>query len=120
MSVRGVLRVVAGGSLGFWCPGCECMHVLTPGWTFNGNYDKPTFSPSVLVRSGHYGERVMPEGADRSCWCTYNAEHPDEPASYRCTICHSFVCDGNIQFLTDCTHALAGRTLALKVPILNS
>jgi hypothetical protein len=28
-------------------------------------------------------------------------------------VCHSFVTDGRIQFLTDCTHAFAGRTVDL-------
>lgn len=27
--------------------------------------------------------------------------------------CHSFVADGQIQFLSDCTHALAGQTVPL-------
>ncbi len=27
--------------------------------------------------------------------------------------CHSFVTDGHIRFLNDCTHALAGTTVAL-------
>lgn len=113
MSGRGVLRIIEGGSLGFWCPGCEGMHVVTSGWTFDGNYDAPTFSPSVLVTSGHYVQREMPPGADRECWCTYNAAHPDEPSKFRCTICHSFVRNGNIKFLGDSTHALAGKTVAL-------
>jgi phage terminase large subunit GpA-like protein len=29
--------------------------------------------------------------------------------------CHSFVTDGRIEFLSDCTHALAGKTLDLPV-----
>jgi len=28
-------------------------------------------------------------------------------------ICHSFIRDGKIQFLGDCTHALAGQTVDL-------
>src|SRR5208337_2210976 len=32
----------------FRCPGCNDWHVLKD-WTFNGNLEKPTFSPSVLV-----------------------------------------------------------------------
>lgn len=84
MSGRGVLRIIEGGELGFWCPGCEHMHLVNSGWTFNGNYDKPTFSPSVLVTGGHR--------------------------------CHSFVQGGHIQFLSDCTHALAGQTVELQPP----
>jgi hypothetical protein len=29
------------------------------------------------------------------------------------SICHSFVTDGRIQFLNDCTHSLAGQTVDL-------
>lgn len=81
-----------------------------PRWTYNGNPDKPTFSPSVLVRTGHY---VSDRKSTDDCWCDYNAEHPDDPAPFTCVICHSFVRDGRIQFLGDCTHALAGQTVDL-------
>lgn len=47
-----------------YCPGCKWMHVIhTDGraqqnghkWTFNGDMEKPTFSPSVhLVGQCHY------------------------------------------------------------------
>ena len=30
--------------------------------------------------------------------------------------CHSFVTDGEIKFLGDCEHALAGKTVALAIP----
>ena len=40
---------------GFWCPGCKEYHSfdVTPGrgWRFNGDIDKPTFSPSLLYPS---------------------------------------------------------------------
>ena len=79
----------------FWCPGCECAHGIwtmkrggTPNWEFNGREDKPTFSPSILVR--------YPNGATGK----------DE-------VCHSYVRDGQIQFLNDCTHKLAGQTVEL-------
>lgn len=31
-------------------------------------------------------------------------------------VCHSFVRDGRIEFLSDCTHALAGQTVELSEP----
>lgn len=76
--------------------------------------NKPTFSPSVLVRNGHYLPGRI--SADGSCWCTYNAEKEakgEKPAPFKCGVCHSFVTDGRIQFLGDCTHALAGQTVDL-------
>lgn len=74
--------------LQFYCPGCKCSHALNSTWKFNGNYDKPTVSPSVLVR-----------------W--YNSEKKEEAR------CHSFIKDGMIQFLSDCTHELKGQTVEL-------
>ena len=101
------------------CPGCGEFHsmqvapsggpVSGPNWGFNGNLEKPTFTPSILSRSGHYASHFVPGS---SCWCTYNAEHPED-ATFNCNICHSFVTDGRIQFLNDCTHALAGQTVDL-------
>jgi hypothetical protein len=38
----------------FWCPGCEQHHLFAvrkegrPSWTFDGNMQQPTFSPSLL------------------------------------------------------------------------
>lgn len=120
MSVRGVLRIGEGGRLGFWCPGCEEIHYINTTqtlhqharWTFNGDYDKPTFHPSVLVTSGHYS----PSWQGPKCWCTYNAEHADDPAPYKCSRCHSWVRDGQIEFLSDSTHELAGMTAHLMSP----
>lgn len=106
-----ILRVAEGNGLTFWCPGCDTVHVINHGgngWAWNGNAEKPTFSPSVLVTSGHYSP-----GERGACWCTYNAEHPDAPAPFKCQRCHSFVRDGQIQFLTDSTHHLAGQTVPL-------
>jgi hypothetical protein len=108
------LRTIEGGRLGFWCPGCEEPHMITVdgtgAWTWNGNIESPTFSPSILVQCGHYAPgRANPE----SCWCTYNAEHPDDPSGFICYACHSFVTDGKIQFLADSTHKLSGQTVDL-------
>ena len=100
----------------FVCPGCNVGHAFytDPGhykatWNFNGDLEKPTFSPSLLVQTGHY---VKGHEKD-DCWCTYNEKHPDDPAPFECAICHSFVRDGKIQFLNDCTHELAGQTVEL-------
>lgn len=105
------LRLAEGNNLSFWCPGCNSVHSIKfgpGGWTWNGDAERPTFSPSVLLKTGHYAH-------DHSgrCWCTYNSEHPDKPAPFKCGVCHSFVVDGQIQFLGDCTHALAGQTVPL-------
>jgi hypothetical protein len=88
-----VLRSADDGQLIFWCPGCDGAHGVGvgegsgPRWSWNNDIDKPTFSPSILVTYGH------------------GHEPPD--------ICHSFVKDGMIQFLGDCTHSLANQTVEL-------
>lgn len=117
MSERGVLRIADGGRVLFRCPGCDEIHQIQTGdgsgprWGFNGHYDKPTFTPSILIRTGHH----VPGYANGPCWCTYAEEHPDEEDDgFKCSVCHSFVTDGQIQFLNDCTHHLAGQTVPLK------
>lgn len=67
-----------------FCPGCKCSHVFDERWTFNGDYDKPTFSPSMLVNGGGHGMR-----------------------------CHSFIQNGKIMFLSDCDHELKSQTVDL-------
>jgi hypothetical protein len=97
----------------FFCPACKHAHhvaVAGPGapWGWNGSMTTPTFFPSIRTSSGHF----IP-GHTGACWCTYNAEHPDNPSGFQCECCHSFVTSGKIQFLADCTHALAGQTVYL-------
>jgi hypothetical protein len=108
------VKINSDGSITFKCPGCNDTHTINNSpnhrWAFNGNIDKPTFSPSVLVKCGHYVDGQK----DGHCWCTYNEEHPDNPAPFKCYRCHSFVRDGKIQFLNDCTHDEAGQTLDLE------
>ncbi len=90
------LRSADGGVLMFWCPGCDGAHGIKvgqgpgPRWGWNQDAERPTFTPSVLVR--YDGADAGVDGAP--------------PA-----VCHSFVTDGRIQFLSDCTHALAGQTV---------
>lgn len=73
------------------CPGCKNLHPLNtnpnngqPVWVFNGDVNKPTFTPSLLC----------------------NASFPESR-------CHSFIANGQIQFLSDCHHELAGLTVDL-------
>lgn len=109
-----VLRSVQDGGLMYWCQGCEEVHVIHHGngrWTWNGDTEKPTFSPSVLVKSGHY---AAGHKAGDDCWCTYNAKAaPNERTPYKCGVCHTFINNGMVQFLGDCTHQYAGQTLPL-------
>jgi hypothetical protein len=69
-----------------------------PRWAYNGKPNKPTFYPSVLVTWNEPGG---------------NPDDFDDRSKDVPKVCHSFVTDGRIQFLTDCTHALAGQTVDL-------
>ena len=93
----------------FRCPGCGDTHTVSDNWTFNGDYEKPTFSPSILVRCGHYSQYY--DG--KNCWCNFSERYPGEEAPFKCSRCHSYVTDGKIQFLSDCTHELAGQTVGI-------
>jgi Family of unknown function (DUF6527) len=84
-------------ALAFICPGCEVMfpgstglHMLpvnttehSPSWTWDGNLEQPTLSPSILTG----------RGTDKTC--------------------HSFLRSGVLEFLSDCTHPLAGTSAPL-------
>lgn len=98
MSAAGkYMRRVEGGYV-HRCPGCASMpdrasvHVITTEnpypngacWTFDGNLDAPTFSPSVRV-----GSR---EGTE----------------------CHYFIKAGCIEYCSDSAHALAGQTVPME------
>jgi hypothetical protein len=119
-----ILRHGRGGGgdgqyfVSFYCPGCKSSHTVyvEPGshyaWQWNRNADRPTFAPSILIRTGHH----IPGEAGKRCWCTYNAEQRAKgkrQSTFKCGVCHSYVREGQIEFLADCTHALAGQTVAL-------
>ena len=101
------IQSAEGDWLGFDCPGCKQRHAVPVAgpraWSFNGSYEKPTLSPSLLVRGTE-----MPTDAEVEAWNTNRTPWPR-----REFLCHSFVTDGQIQFLGDCTHKLAGQTVPL-------
>lgn len=99
------------GRLLFYCEGCKCHHGVNDSWTFNGDFEKPTFSPSILVRSTKMTEKGE---ADYEAWCAAGYPKTNETFDHVPTVCHSFVTDGKIQYLNDCTHELAGQTVNLE------
>lgn len=86
----------------FYCQGCKECHAVNETWSFNGDFENPTFSPSVLVKG------VQPI-TDEEYELIMTGKHV-EPKPFAC---HSFITDGKIQYLNDCTHELAGRTVDL-------
>jgi hypothetical protein len=108
--VSAKLRSIEGG-YAFWCAGCGETHGVRVGvadrpcWTFDGNVDRPTFSPSILVTG------LQSINDERGDWTGEYRRGPDgKPLKLTC---HSFVTAGRMQFLADCTHALAGQTIDL-------
>lgn len=99
------------GRIMFYCQGCACHHAVTDSWTFNGDYDNPTFSPSVLVRGTEITENGWKEYDE---WSKTKIMPPSGKFDTRSTVCHSFVTDGKIQYLSDCTHELAGQTVEIE------
>ncbi len=92
---------------GYFCVGCEMRHIIFVKhvdkrhvWGFNGDLNKPTFTPSILTKYTH------PKGHSNA-----NPAPVDYDGEYVTEICHSFVTDGVIKFLSDCTHSLAGQTV---------
>lgn len=87
---------LASKAMYYWCPGCEMLHPVylqpdpsvgqTDVWQWNGDVDKPTFSPSLLLDYSSKGTK---------------------------NVCHVFIKEGKIQFLSDCTHALKNQTVPL-------
>jgi hypothetical protein len=93
------------GGYAHWCPACEIMHHFAVDepqrngarWTFDGNLESPTFTPSMNITTGRFADPTWkdPDGEDLS------------------SVCHYFLRAGRIEFLGDCTHALAGQTIDL-------
>lgn len=103
-----LLERLPDGRLSFDCPGCGFMHAVSVGegpgqrWGWNGSMGRPTFTPSILVT----GVEQLTDDEVRMVL----AGQKIEP---RPMACHSFVTDGQIQFLGDCTHQLAGQTVPI-------
>lgn len=100
------VRQHANSSYEIFCPGCKDYHEFwcikpypyknKPQWKFNGDFNNPTFTPSLIWETGKY---VDPK-----------YEHEEDTPSVRC---HSIITDGKIQFLNDCTHELKGQIIEL-------
>lgn len=74
----------------------------TGNWTWNGDTEKPTLRPSILTR----GTADISDEDHRKIM----AKEPFKPVK---VVCHSWVTDGQMQFLADSTHEFAGQTLDL-------
>ena len=91
-----VIELLEDNHYMFWCPGCEMHHSVTvngyknnknAGWGWNGDTVNPTFTPSILVTWSWKEDKKR---------------------------CHSFIRDGVWEFLSDCTHKLAGQKVPMR------
>jgi hypothetical protein len=79
MSAYGKFFRLYGDTVLAFCPGCKTAHPIDLNrWEFNGDLESPSFSPSLL------------------CGAYVDEAHR----------CHSFIRDGQWQFLSDCWHDL--------------
>ena len=79
------------GELGFYCPGCQQRHFI------NDNETQLHGVPVWGFNKNFDKPTIAPSVLVR--WPNH--------------VCHSFITDGNIQFLSDCTHGLTGQTSEL-------
>lgn len=97
-----------------FCPGCQATHLIPVDraiwgdrvWGFNGNYERPTFTPSLLV----HPHKECVEGPDGQPL----KDAAGQLVTREFPRCHSFIKDGTIQFLNDCAHKLANQTVPLS------
>lgn len=83
-----------------WCPGCQESHTLPDSWTFNGNVERPTFSPSFLHRGVKFDEIAKDWPRDAA----------GNTIPYQC---HYILTDAVLNFCSDCSHDLAGKSVPL-------
>lgn len=123
MAQVGTKLRAASGSNGYrsflhWCPGCNEVHqfkvapATSPVWSFNGDFERPSFSPSMLIYVTH----------------TEDDDEKPLPTPRRETLCHYFIKTGAemrdrepgldpnksyIDFCGDSPHALSGKVVEL-------
>ena len=103
MQVNAKLRKNENGYAHF-CPACQEMHTLFSSWNFNGNLDKPSFTPSF----SHKGlKRIFKDGHWTGEW---ERTPNGDPIEF---ICHYILTDGILNYCGDCTHPLAGLRVEL-------
>lgn len=91
------------GQIFHYCPGCNECHGIAvekpfsngAQWQFDGNLEKPTFTPSINIRIGPFPD-----------------DHPRYPGKIK--VCHYFLKEGRLQYLDDCTHDYKGQTIDLQ------
>lgn len=105
------VRIISGDkahpkAVAIACKACDEEHTIftkapqgfQAEWRFNGDYDKPTFSPSVRVQFTKYENGFQ------------NWEPGQETEDITC---HFNITEGKIIYHGDCTHSMKGKTIEL-------
>ena len=96
----------------FFCPACRCGHAFWTVernrckaiWTFDGNMERPTFSPSLKITREIWTPPVTGENLAewrKAPWKQTKVAH----------VCHLFVKAGRIEYCSDSSHEFAGKTV---------
>jgi hypothetical protein len=95
-------------TLTLWCPGCQIGHTISVGgvetWTWDGDRERPTISPSILAWPR---DTLIDRGLEGDALT-------DRSNVRRLPRCHSFVRLGRWEFLGDSEHDLAGQTVDVQ------
>ena len=78
----------SNGKLGFYCPGCDSLHFISVN---------PNQHPFWYFNNNY----EMP---------TFN---PSILVTFTVKVCHSFIKEGRIDYLSDCSHHLSGKNVKL-------
>lgn len=78
-------RDAAGQGWYHWCPACQMRHRLPDQWKFDGNLERPTFTPSFKHSFG------------------------------KGRVCHYILTKGQLHYCSDCTHNMAGQVVPLPL-----
>jgi hypothetical protein len=99
-----VRRDDAGNILDYavYCTACRRLHYFPNDgrWSFNGDVDRPTFSPSMNEAIGPIDD---PDAARK---------HGVKPGGK--ARCHFIVTDGEITYCSDCTHHHCAKRMPLE------
>ncbi len=97
------IRKLRNGELQFYCEGCQHHHTFNHTWNFNQDFNHPTIHPSILVRG------TEPITDEELQLVMDGVKINPKPL-----VCHSFIKEGKIQYLGDCTHHLKNQTVELQ------
>jgi hypothetical protein len=102
-----------------WCDACGEPHTIFDNWTFDGNLESPTFSPSfrhgpsIAIAKDEKGERLgrwLVTDKDGRRAERVQIEPGDTPVMW---CCHYVVTAGQVAYCGDSTHAMANQTVPM-------